>query len=73
VRGACVAHRCEALTCARSDIDYEYPATADQGKGFAALTTSLRQAFDALKAKKRDATPYQISVRATLGRSTRAC
>lgn len=46
-----------------SDLDFEYPANADQGKGFANLFTELRTAFDALATKKGDKVPYELSVR----------
>ena len=45
-----------------SDLDFEYPANAAQGQGFANLYTSLRTALDALAAKKGDATTYQLTV-----------
>lgn len=45
-----------------SDLDFEYPANAVQGQGFANLYTSLRTALDALAAKKGDATTYQLTV-----------
>ena len=45
-----------------SDVDYEYPATAAQGAGLAALLTSLRTALDDLARKKGDSVSYQISV-----------
>ncbi|KAF8908087.1 glycoside hydrolase superfamily [Gymnopilus junonius] len=49
------------------DIDYEYPANAAQGQGFAALLTSLRTAFDQLAAKKGDTSPYLITAAVAAG------
>ncbi|KAJ6567740.1 glycosyl hydrolases family 18-domain-containing protein [Mycena vulgaris] len=49
------------------DLDFEYPATAQEGQGFADLYTALRTAFDALAAKKRDTTPYQLSAAVAAG------
>ncbi|KAJ7595937.1 glycoside hydrolase family 18 protein [Mycena floridula] len=49
------------------DIDYEYPANAAQGQGFADLLSALRSAFDALAAKKGDTTPYQITAAVSAG------
>ena len=45
-----------------SDIDYEYPANAAQGQGFADLLTSLRSAFDELAQQNGDTVPYQLTV-----------
>lgn len=49
------------------DLDFEYPTTAAQGQGFADLYTALRTAFDALAARKGDATPYQLTVAVSAG------
>ncbi|KAJ6567739.1 glycosyl hydrolases family 18-domain-containing protein [Mycena vulgaris] len=49
------------------DLDFEYPANAAQGQGFADLYTALRTAFDALAAKKGDTTPYQLSAAVSAG------
>ncbi|KAJ6551520.1 glycoside hydrolase superfamily [Mycena capillaripes] len=49
------------------DLDFEYPANAAQGQGFADLYTALRTAFDALAAKKGDATTYQLSAAVSAG------
>jgi hypothetical protein len=54
------------LIVRRSDFDFEFPASPAQGHAFANLITELRTAFTALQIKKGDATPYQISVRASL-------
>lgn len=45
-----------------SDIDYEYPANAAQGQGFADLLTSVRAAFDQLAVSNGDSVPYQLTV-----------
>ncbi|KAF7377724.1 hypothetical protein MSAN_00195400 [Mycena sanguinolenta] len=49
------------------DLDFEYPADAAQGQGFADLITALRTAFDALAAKKGDSTTYQLSAAVSAG------
>ncbi|KAF8958428.1 glycosyl hydrolases family 18-domain-containing protein [Flammula alnicola] len=49
------------------DIDFEYPANADQGQGFAALTTALRVAFDNLAAQKGDSTTYLLTAAVAAG------
>ncbi|KAJ6600774.1 glycosyl hydrolases family 18-domain-containing protein [Mycena sp. CBHHK59/15] len=49
------------------DLDFEYPANAAQGQGFADLYTALRTAFVALASKKGDATPYQLTVAVSAG------
>ncbi|ETW75424.1 glycoside hydrolase family 18 protein [Heterobasidion irregulare TC 32-1] len=49
------------------DLDFEYPANAAQGQGFANLYTSLRTALDALAAKKGDATTYQLTSAVSAG------
>ncbi|KAJ7489454.1 glycoside hydrolase superfamily [Mycena latifolia] len=49
------------------DLDFEYPANAAQGQGFADLFTALRTAFDALAARKGDSTTYQISAAVSAG------
>ncbi|KDR70278.1 hypothetical protein GALMADRAFT_894859 [Galerina marginata CBS 339.88] len=49
------------------DIDFEYPATTDQGQGFADLVTALRTAFDSLAAKKGDSTSYLITAAVAAG------
>ncbi|KAJ7267504.1 glycoside hydrolase superfamily [Mycena rebaudengoi] len=49
------------------DLDFEYPANAQQGQGFADLFTALRSAFDSLAARKGDTTPYQISAAVSAG------
>ncbi|KAJ7273811.1 glycoside hydrolase superfamily [Mycena rebaudengoi] len=49
------------------DLDFEYPANAQQGQGFADLFTALRSAFDSLAAKKGDTTPYQLSAAVSSG------
>ncbi|KIY47749.1 glycoside hydrolase family 18 protein [Fistulina hepatica ATCC 64428] len=49
------------------DIDYEYPASTDQGQGFADLLTELRTAFDELATNKSDTVPYQITVAVSAG------
>ncbi|KAJ7705307.1 glycoside hydrolase superfamily [Mycena rosella] len=49
------------------DLDFEYPANAAEGQGFADLFTALRTAFDALAAKKGDATPYELTVAVSAG------
>lgn len=45
------------------DLDFEYPASTDQGQGFADLFTSLRSALDSYAAGKGDTTPYLLTVR----------
>ncbi|CAK5284354.1 unnamed protein product [Mycena citricolor] len=49
------------------DINFDYPATAAQGQGFADLFTELRTAFDALAVKKGDATPYELTAAVAAG------
>ncbi|KAI5885531.1 glycoside hydrolase family 18 and carbohydrate-binding module family 5 protein [Schizophyllum commune H4-8] len=49
------------------DIDFEYPASAEQGAGFAALFTELRAALNRLQQSKGDATPYEISAAVSAG------
>ncbi|KAJ7103739.1 glycoside hydrolase superfamily [Mycena epipterygia] len=49
------------------DLDFEYPANAAQGQGFADLYTALRTAFNALAAKKGDTTPYILSAAVSAG------
>ncbi|KAJ7618307.1 glycoside hydrolase superfamily [Mycena polygramma] len=49
------------------DLDFEYPATAAQGQGFADLFTELRTAFDALAASKGDAETYQLTAAVSAG------
>ncbi|KAF8874737.1 glycosyl hydrolases family 18-domain-containing protein [Infundibulicybe gibba] len=49
------------------DLDFEYPATAAQGQGFADLFTALRTGFDQLAARKGDSTPYQITAAVSAG------
>ncbi|KAJ7489453.1 glycosyl hydrolases family 18-domain-containing protein [Mycena latifolia] len=49
------------------DLDFEYPANAAQGQGFADLFTALRTAFDALAARKGDANTYLLSVAVSAG------
>ncbi|KAJ7635665.1 glycoside hydrolase superfamily [Mycena polygramma] len=49
------------------DLDFEYPATAAQGQGFANLFTELRTAFDALAASKGDAETYQLTAAVSAG------
>ncbi|KAF7419347.1 hypothetical protein PC9H_001934 [Pleurotus ostreatus] len=49
------------------DLDFEYPATAAEGQGFADLFTALRTAFDQLAARKGDATPYLLSAAVSAG------
>ncbi len=44
------------------DLDFEYPANADQGQGFADLLTSLRTAFNQLATQKGDTVPYELTV-----------
>lgn len=55
------------LTPLRSDLDFEYPANAAQGQGFADLYTELRTAFSTLQAQKGDATPYQLTAAVSAG------
>ncbi len=50
-----------------SDIDYEYPSNSAQGQGLADLLTELRKAFNTLKEKKNDSTPYLITVAVAAG------
>ena len=50
-----------------SDIDYEYPASTDQGQAFADLLTELRTAFTALQKKKGDKVPYQLTAAVAAG------
>jgi chitinase len=45
-----------------SDVVYEYPSNSAQGQGLADLLTELRRAFNTLKGKKKDSTPYVITV-----------
>ncbi|KAJ7768373.1 glycoside hydrolase superfamily [Mycena metata] len=54
------------------DLDFEYPANAAQGQGFADLFTELRTAFDALAAKKKDATTYQLTAAVSAGSANNA-
>ncbi|KAJ7653321.1 glycoside hydrolase family 18 protein [Mycena polygramma] len=54
------------------DLDFEYPANSAEGQGFADLFTALRTAFDALSAKKGDATPYQLSAAVSAGSANNA-
>ncbi|KAF9491053.1 glycoside hydrolase family 18 protein [Pleurotus eryngii] len=49
------------------DLDFEYPATAAEGQGFADLFTALRTAFDQLAARKGDTTPYLLSAAVSAG------
>ncbi|TRM68686.1 glycoside hydrolase family 18 protein [Schizophyllum amplum] len=49
------------------DIDFEYPASAEEGTGLGALFTELRAAFQALQSKKGDATPYQLTAAVAAG------
>ncbi|OCB91528.1 glycoside hydrolase family 18 and carbohydrate-binding module family 5 protein [Sanghuangporus baumii] len=49
------------------DIDYEYPANAEQGQGFADLLTSVRSAFDELAASNGDSVPYQLTAAVPAG------
>ena len=49
------------------DIDFEYPASPEQGAGFAALFTELMAALNRLQQSKGDATPYEISVAVSAG------
>ncbi|KAJ7040807.1 glycosyl hydrolases family 18-domain-containing protein [Mycena alexandri] len=54
------------------DLDFEYPSNAAQGQGFADLFTELRTAFDALAAKKGDATTYQLTAAVSAGLANNA-
>ena len=45
-----------------SDIDFEYPSGAAQGRAFANLLTELRMALDALSKSNGDSVPYQLTV-----------
>ena len=45
-----------------SDIDYEYPSNQEQGAGFAALLTSLRNAFNQLSGKIGGGARFQLTV-----------
>lgn len=45
----------------RSDIDFEYPSSTDQGQGFANLLTSLRTSFNQLATQNGDTVPYQLT------------
>ncbi|TFK37028.1 glycoside hydrolase family 18 protein [Crucibulum laeve] len=49
------------------DIDFEYPATPEQGQGLADLMTGLRTAFDQLASKKGDKTPYLLTAAVAAG------
>lgn len=49
------------------DLDFEYPANAAEGQGFADLFTELRTAFDNLANSKGDSTPYQLSAAVAAG------
>ncbi|KAI0055952.1 hypothetical protein BV25DRAFT_1981118 [Artomyces pyxidatus] len=49
------------------DIDFEYPANAAQGQGFADLYTELRTAFDTLASQKGDTVPYQLTAAVSAG------
>ncbi|KAH8110970.1 glycoside hydrolase family 18 and carbohydrate-binding module family 5 protein [Phellopilus nigrolimitatus] len=49
------------------DLDFEYPANATQGKGFADLLTSLRTAFDQLATQNGDTVPYQLTAAVPAG------
>ncbi|KAJ7472248.1 glycoside hydrolase superfamily [Mycena galericulata] len=49
------------------DLDFEYPATAAQGQGFADLFTELRTAFNTLQAQKGDATLYELTAAVSAG------
>ncbi|KAF4607345.1 hypothetical protein EYR38_001413 [Pleurotus pulmonarius] len=49
------------------DLDFEYPATAAEGQGFADLFTALRTAFDQLADRKGDTTPYLLSAAVSAG------
>ncbi|KAL1747785.1 glycoside hydrolase family 18 protein [Schizophyllum fasciatum] len=49
------------------DIDFEYPASAEEGQGLGALFKELRVAFDDLAAKKGDATPYELTAAVSAG------
>jgi hypothetical protein len=53
-------------------LDFEYPTSAAQGQGFADLFTALRTAFDALAAKKGDATTYQLTAAVSAGSANNA-
>lgn len=43
------------------DIDFEYPASAEQGNGLASLLSELRSALDAHATYKGDMTPYLVT------------
>ncbi|KAH9994631.1 glycoside hydrolase family 18 and carbohydrate-binding module family 5 protein [Russula vinacea] len=49
------------------DIDFEYPNSIAQGRGFANLLTDLRMAGDALAKGNRDTTSYQLTVAVPAG------
>ncbi|EIN05503.1 hypothetical protein PUNSTDRAFT_122390 [Punctularia strigosozonata HHB-11173 SS5] len=49
------------------DIDFEYPANAAEGQGFADLLTSLRSAFDTLATQNGDTVPYQLTAAVAAG------
>ncbi|KAI0036407.1 glycoside hydrolase superfamily [Vararia minispora EC-137] len=51
------------------DIDFEYPATAGQGQGFADLLTELRSSLDSLASSNGDTVPYQITAAVAAGLS----
>ncbi|KAF9524949.1 glycoside hydrolase superfamily [Crepidotus variabilis] len=49
------------------DIDFEYPASSEQGQGLADLLTALRSAFDILQSRKGDATRYLVTAAVAAG------
>ncbi|TRM60993.1 glycoside hydrolase family 18 protein [Schizophyllum amplum] len=49
------------------DLDFEFPANADEGTGYGKLFTELRAAFDTLQTTKGDAEPYQLTVAVSSG------
>ena len=51
------------------DLDFEFPASAEEGTGYGKLFAELRTAFDDLQKQKGDAQPYQLSVAVSSGES----
>jgi len=67
VSHALQANALHCIEAIASDIDFEYPATAEEGQGFADLVKELRAAFDDLATTKGDTTPYEITAAVSAG------
>jgi chitinase len=49
------------------DIDFEYPSTPEQGKGFADLLTEMRTGLKNLASSNNDTVPYQLTIAVAAG------